>query len=158
MEVSHKQKREGVNLKDKSISLLLGIIVTSFFLTGFSNEVKGANWELLGKEITGKQYNTYYFVDMSSIKKISSGKVRFWKKTFSADSLKESPFGPSIKEIQGKGYNQYIEIDCIKNRYRDVTTEKEAPKDYVIVETIKWLNIEPDSVEEKIAKTACQKK
>jgi len=143
----------------KSLSGKLGVILIGLGILGYT-EVWGADWKrIVIKEGTGagSKYDSYYYVDMKSIKRVPSGKVRFWY------LLTSTPRGigePNINEIrkEGGGYTDYIELDCENNRYRSVKTEKEAREGYGLIGPIDWHSIEPDSAEEKMAEVVCRRK
>jgi hypothetical protein len=141
----------------KSLSVKLGTILAIGFIIFSTGGVWGADWKLISiAKGTGVQggYDDYYYVEMKSIKKVSSEKVRFWY------LIRATPQGsgePSIEERQ-KGFKDYIELDCPKKRYRSVKSESEAREGYVLIGPIRWVNIEPDSEEEKMAEVVCRRK
>jgi hypothetical protein len=140
----------------KSLLGKLGVISIGLLILG-NAEVWGADWRILAiVKGTGVQggYDDYYYVEMKSIKKVSSEKVRFWY------IIRATPKGsgePSIEDRE-KGFKDYIELDCAKKRYRSVKSEMEAREGYVLVGPIRWDNIEPDSAYEKMAEVVCRRK
>ena len=140
----------------KSLPVRLGVILIGLSIFTYG-EVWGADWEIVvivkGTGVRS-EHDDYYYVEMKSIKKVSSEKFRFWY------LIRATPRGsgePSIDERE-KGFKDYMELDCAKKRYRSVKSETEAREGYVLIGPIKWENIEPDSVEEKMAEVVCRRK
>jgi hypothetical protein len=65
---------------------------------------------------------------------------------------------PSQEELRQKGFKDYLELDCLKKRYRSVKRELETREGYEIVTPIDWENVEPDSAYGKMVNFACRKK
>jgi hypothetical protein len=140
----------------KSLSVKLGVILIGLAIFTYA-EVWAADWKLIDEYKTSNlsASDSYYYIDMKSIKRVSVEKVRFWTLTV---FLKAGSDKPSIEDARKRGYTDYIELDCSKKRYRSVKSESEAREGYVLIEPIHWLNIEPDSIEEKMAEVVCRKK
>jgi hypothetical protein len=129
-----------------------GIIAAIIMFIGVTSNANGAEWKLVEVEKTlGKvQSNNYTYIDVRSIKKVASGKVRYWTKLLSGSDE------PNKEELTKQGHNYYTEMDCLKKRYRSITDEYEAPPGYSY--PIRWMNIQPDSLEEKALKIVCRGK
>ena len=77
---------------------------------------------------------------MDSLRRLPKSKVRVWY------TVAKSP--EEARKDTGK--RSYIEMDCLKKRYRDITYEREqAP--------IVWENISPDSFQESFYENICHK-
>ena len=139
----------------KSLSVKLGVIFLFIGLIIFSNiEVWGADWKLIEDSKTSSSDSNYY-IDMKSIKMTSEGKVRFLILTV---FLPPGTTKPTIEEAIKQGRTDYIELDCPKKRYRSVKSEKEEREGFNPIHPIRWYNIEPDSVYEKMGEVVCDRK
>jgi hypothetical protein len=121
-------------------------------------EVWGADWKrvVVDKATTPKEgFDTYYYVEMKSIKKVSPEKFRFW---YLIESVPRGSDEPSVEKARKEGFKDYIEQDCVKKRYRSVKRETEAREGYVVIGPIDWESIEPDSAYEKMADVVCRRK
>lgn len=141
----------------------MGVILIGLFIFSHA-EVWGADWKFLGI-VKGKgpqTFDTYYYIEMQSIKKVSSEKVRFWYliavKFAEGTAKQRGSVEPTIEEAKEQGFKDYMELDCEKKRYRSVKSEVEAREGYVLISPIHWDNIEPDSVYEKMAEVVCRRK
>ena len=77
---------------------------------------------------------------MESLRKLPKSKVRFW---YTVAKSREDARKDTYKR-------SYVEMDCLKKRYRDITYEREqAP--------IVWENIAPDSIQESFYESVCHK-
>jgi hypothetical protein len=141
----------------KSLSVKFGVILIGLLIFNYA-EVWGADWKLIfiekGTAPRG-QSDTYYYIDMKSIKKVSSEKVRFW---YVMQSVPRGSDEPNIEKVRKEGWTDYIELDCSRKRQRSVKTEREAREGYVLIGPIDWYSIEPDSAEEKMAEVVCRRK
>jgi hypothetical protein len=141
----------------KSLSGRLRVILIGLIIFCYA-EVWGADWKLIFIEkrtAPRGQSDTYYYIDMKSIKKVSSEKVRFW---YLMKSVPRGSDEPSIENVRKEGWSDYIELDCLRERQRSVKTEREAKEGYVLIGPIDWHSIEIDSAEEKMAEVVCRRK
>jgi hypothetical protein len=103
----------------------------------FSSIAEASNWQLI-RPLGAENYG--FYIDMDSIRGLPKGKVRFWY------TVAKNP--ESARKDTGR--KTYVEMDCLKKRYRDITFEREqAP--------IVWENIAPDSFEESFYGIVCHK-
>jgi len=139
----------------KSLSGKLGVV---FFIIGLITsgnlEVWGADWKLIEDSKTSSSDSNYY-IDMKSIKEFLEGKFRFWILTV---FLPPGTTKPTIEEAIKQGRTDYIELDCPKKRYRSVKSEKEEREGFNPIHPIRWYNIEPNSVYEKMGEVVCDRK
>ena len=88
------------------------VIVLLLILTVFFAVSEASNWRFIKQ--TGAEGSGFY-VDMGNVKRVTKNKVRFWY------TVARSP-----EEAKKDTYSKfYLEMDCIKKRYRDVTYERE---------------------------------
>ena len=131
------------------------VITSLMIIMIFPTISVASNWKLI--KPTGAENNGFY-IDMDNIKRISKNKVRFWYTVAKGpeDAKKDS------------GYRYYLEMDCLKKRYRSINSEEEDnsqsySRSGVSVEvstgaTIIWDNISPDSFEESFHDALCRKR
>lgn len=120
----------------------------------FFSIAEASNWQIVRP--TGAEDNGFY-IDMDNVKRLPKSKVRFWYTV--AKSSEEAR-----KDTGGK---YYIEMDCLKKRYRDITSERESKAqsysgggvslDIATESPIIWDNISPDSFHESFYDILCRK-
>ncbi len=104
----------------------------------FSSIAEASNWQFIG-QTPAEDY--FFYIDMDNARRLPKSNVRFWYTVAKGqeDARKDT------------GRRHYIEMDCLKKRFRDITYEREqAP--------IVWENISPDSFQESFYEMLCREK
>jgi hypothetical protein len=138
------RKRNGV------ILAIVGIIIFFFYMEGW-----GADWKRIAVKKERSNWETRYYIETTKIKRLPGEKIRLWVIINSVPSWTPEP---SMEKLPREGFTDYIELECLNDRYRSVRTETEAREGYVLATPIKWENIEPDSGYDKIREFLCPKK
>jgi hypothetical protein len=104
----------------------------------FCSIAEGSNWQLI-RPTPAENY--FFYIDMESVRRLPKSKVRFWYTV-----------AKSLEDARKDTYKRsYVEMDCLKKSYRDVTYEREEA-------AIVWENIAPDSFQESFYESVCLKK
>ena len=78
----------------------------------FSSIAEASNWQLI-RPTPAENY--FYYIDMNSLRRLPESKVRFWYTV-----------AKSHEDARKDTYKRsYVEMDCLKKRFRDITYEPE---------------------------------
>jgi hypothetical protein len=141
--------REDMRKRYTVILAVIGILFLCYV------EGWGADWKRIAITKEKGNFVTYYYLETKKIRRLPDEKIRCW---VVINSVPSGTPEPSMEKLPREGFVDYIELECLNDRYRSVRTECEAREGYVLITPIRWENIEPDSGYDKIREFLCPKK
>jgi len=144
-----------MRIKYGVIFVVIGVIIFLCCLEGW-----GADWT-----VYQRHDDTWFYYDSQSIKKVSDGVLRVWQKKV---DVSVHPKPPEVKDQNGLSPTMswdytltLTEVDCVQGKIRALSFTKYDMGGSVVSAhespDAPWYFIVPESVNETLFKTVCQK-